>query len=202
MIVVGFDDGIVRFLYLKDKGFQLVKAFKVHKNKITKIKSNRQGTIVVVSDSAGSLFFISLESPSLSKIVPYCLFETGFKINDLSWDRNGEKLLLACNDGRLHEVNIPKEKDCDNSETYLKSFESRSFTIKMMESQKPNREELELELMLKKTKGIEVDESILDVQWEPAPILNAIYYDNQCSKVLCSVDGKYLGLYYIVDMNK
>ena len=110
MIVVGFSDGIVRFLFLNDTGFQLVQAFKVHKNKIIKIKSNREGTIIVVADTAGSLFFISLESPVISKIVPYCLFETGFKINDLCWDRNGSKILLACNDGRLHEINIPKEK--------------------------------------------------------------------------------------------
>ena len=140
MIAIGFSDGIVRFLFLNGKQFSLVQAFKVHKNKIIKIKSNREGTIVVVADSAGSLFFISLESPVLSKITPYCLFETGFKINDMCWDRNGEKILLACNDGRLHEVNIPKEKDCDYTETYLKDFESRSFLIKMMDSQKPNRE--------------------------------------------------------------
>ena len=72
----------------------------------------------------------------------------------------------------------------------------------MMESQKPNREELELELLLQKTKGIEVDQSVLDVEWQPAPILNAVYYDTECSKILCSVDGKFLGNYYIVDFNK
>lgn len=72
----------------------------------------------------------------------------------------------------------------------------------MMDSQKPNREELQLELMLKKTKGIQVDESVLDVEWQPAPIMNCIYYDTECTKILCSVDGKYLGYYYVVDFNK
>lgn len=89
MISVGFSDGIVRFLFLDPKGFTLVKAFKVHKTSINKVKSNRDGTIVVVCDTAGSLFFISLDSPVVTKIAPYCLFETGFKINDLCWDRNG-----------------------------------------------------------------------------------------------------------------
>ena len=32
--------------------------------------------------------------------------------------------------------------------------------------------------------------------------MNAVYYDNDCTKVLCSVDGKYLGNYYIVDFAK
>ncbi len=41
MLVVGFSDGIVRFVGLEDKKFSLVKAFKVHKNQITKVKCNR-----------------------------------------------------------------------------------------------------------------------------------------------------------------
>ena len=72
----------------------------------------------------------------------------------------------------------------------------------MLESQKPKREDLELELLLKKTKGGAVDDVIVDEEWSPEPILNATYYDSECTKILCSVDGKYLGHYYIVDMNK
>jgi len=71
-----------------------------------------------------------------------------------------------------------------------------------MESQKPKKEDLELELLLKKTKGGNVDDVIVDEEWEPAPILNATYYDSECTKILCSVDGKYLGNYYIVDMSR
>ena len=67
----------------------MVKAFKVHKNAIAKIRANRDGTTLAISDTSGSIFFISLDSPIVSKITPYCLYETGFKINDLSWDRNG-----------------------------------------------------------------------------------------------------------------
>lgn len=90
MLAVGFSDGIVRFVGLEEKRFALIKAFKVHKNPIIKIKCNREGNIVVVADSAGSIFYLALDSASsLNKITPYCLFETGFKINDLCWDRTG-----------------------------------------------------------------------------------------------------------------
>jgi hypothetical protein len=44
---------------------------------------------VAVVDTAGSIFFLSLDSVILDKINPYCLFQTGFKINDLCWDKNG-----------------------------------------------------------------------------------------------------------------
>lgn len=33
-------------------------------------------------------------------------------------------------------------------------------------------------------------------------MLNVVYYDKECTKVLCSVDGKFLGLLYIIDMSK
>jgi hypothetical protein len=89
MLVVGFSDGIVRFVGLEEKKFALIKAFKAHKHQITKVKCNREGNIVVVADSVGSLFFLAIDDATLSKITPYCLFETGFKINDLTWDRNG-----------------------------------------------------------------------------------------------------------------
>ena len=142
VLVAGFEDGVVRFVGLDEKGFSLIRAFKVHKRPIKKVKCNRDGGIVVVCDTAGSLFFLSLDSAHLGKITPYCLLETGWKVNDLQWDRTGEKVLLACQDGRLHEVDVPSERDCDYTETYLREFTSRSYTIKMLESQKPNRQEL------------------------------------------------------------
>lgn len=74
MVAVGFSDGIVRFLFLDPKGFTLVKAFKVHKTGIIKLKTSRDGVILVACDTAGSLFFLSLENPVVTKIVPYCLF--------------------------------------------------------------------------------------------------------------------------------
>ena len=41
MLVVGFSDGIVRFLGIEQSSFKLIKAFKVHRNPVTKIKVNR-----------------------------------------------------------------------------------------------------------------------------------------------------------------
>ena len=53
-----------------------------------------------------------------------------------------------------------------------------------------------------KTKGVNVDDMVLDVEWDPAPILNASYYDKECTKVLCAVDGNFLGNLYVVDFNR
>jgi hypothetical protein len=34
-------------------------------------------------------------------------------------------------------------------------------------------------------------------EWEPAPIINATYFDSSCTKVLFSSEGKYSGYLYI-----
>lgn len=39
----------------------------------------------------------------------------------------GEKLLFACEDGKIYESKVHKKDECDNSETYLKEFNYRSW---------------------------------------------------------------------------
>ena len=68
----------------------------------------------------------------------------------------------------------------------------------MMESQKPKKEEMDLEFLLRRNK----DEKIPEVEWDPAMILNVCYFDNDCTKIICSVDGKFLGYLYVIDFNK
>ncbi len=46
------------------------------------------------------------------------------------------------------------------------------------------------------------DEKKEEIEWEPAPIMNCSYYDHQCSKVLISVDGQFLGWFYVIDFEK
>jgi len=52
---------------------------------------------------------MELSAGSLSTIEPYCLFETKFLISSICWDRMGDKILLGCKDGFIHEVNVPKK---------------------------------------------------------------------------------------------
>lgn len=61
MVVAGFADGIVRFLGIEQKDFKLIKAQRVHKNPILKIKANREGSIVAVCDTQGSIFLLDLD---------------------------------------------------------------------------------------------------------------------------------------------
>lgn len=138
LVVAAFSDGLIRFLLINQTELTLIKAEKVHKNKIIRMKCSPDGAIVATVDKEGDIFFTALGS-DLQNVKPYCLFETGFKINDICWDRDSKKILLACKDGKLHEINVPRIEECDTSETYLRPFQARSHLVKMMESQKPKK---------------------------------------------------------------
>jgi hypothetical protein len=54
---------------------------------------------------------------------------------------------------------------------------------------------MSLEYMLKKNKGGAEE---VEVEWNPEAILACSYYNQDETKVICSVAGKFLGNLYIV----
>lgn len=60
----------------------------------------------------------------------------------------------------------------------------------MMESQKPKTEEMELEFLLRRSKN---DDKKEEVEWAAESIMNAAYYDYSCTKIIATVNGKFLG---------
>ena len=101
MIAVGFSDGLLRVLLLAEKELQLVKVFKLLKRRIIHLKCSSDGGTLAAIDDSGDIFLCSLNTNRIQDIVPYCLYETGFKVNDVCWDRNSAKILLGCKDGTL-----------------------------------------------------------------------------------------------------
>lgn len=136
---------------------------------------------------------MELSAGSLSTIEPYCLFETSFQISSICWDRMGEKLLIGCRDGYIHEMTVPRKEFCDTKQSYLKEYQYKSYRIRMMEFQKPKKDEMDIEFLLKKKQLDEKEE-----EWDPAGILCAVYYDAECTQVLASVEGRYLGYLYVI----
>lgn len=93
---------------------------------------------------------------------------------------------------------MPDPKSCDNSETYLKEFQSKSYLLRMMEDQKPKTEEMDLKFLLKSKN----EEKKQEIEWEPAPILSCTYADHDCKKVLVSSTDKFAGFVYLIDWTK
>ena len=141
---------------------------------------------------------MELDHNNLHRLEPFCLYETGLLINSICWNKSDDKILLACKDGCIYEIKVLRKDLCDYSQTYLKSHSITKYTIKMMESQKPKRDEMDLEFLLKK-KNQEIKE---DAEWEPAAILSVLYNDPENKNYIATIDGKYLGFLYIIDPNQ
>lgn len=133
VIIAGYSNGIARWLLIEQGQIRLLKAIKIHKSPITHIRCTPDGSVVAIVAKDGDIFFLSNHHSDVQKMNPFCLFETNLEINDICWDREGSKILLCCQDGKLYESNVPKESECDCAETYLKEFTYRSIAIKMME---------------------------------------------------------------------
>lgn len=56
---------------------------------------------------------------------------------------------------------------------------------------------MDLKFLLNKKEDKKIDE-----EWDPAPIMNATYYDTACTKILVAAEGKYLGYWYICDWDQ
>jgi len=109
VIGVGFANGIVRFLLLKDKSFYLLRALKVHPNGITHLRFTGDGKKVVIVSEIGEIFFLEIDPLNLHNYEPFCLFETKYKINSVMWNKFDDKILLGCKDGCIYEIKVPKK---------------------------------------------------------------------------------------------
>lgn len=108
-MAVGFANGIVRFLLLKQKNFFLLKSWKVHPHSITHLKFTSDGKKVAIVSEVGDIFFLEIDPTNLHNYEPFCLFETKYKINSLVWNKFDDKILLACKDGCIYEIKVPKK---------------------------------------------------------------------------------------------
>lgn len=68
VVIVGFSNGIVRFLLLKQDKFQLLKALKVHPNPIEKIILSQNTSQIGVLSSKGEIFFLKYSDSDLQEI--------------------------------------------------------------------------------------------------------------------------------------
>ena len=81
-----------------------MKALKVHKKSIKFIKASPDGAMIAILSIEGDLFLLEQNATDLQRVEPICIFETKLNINSLLWDRNGEKLLIGADDGKIYET--------------------------------------------------------------------------------------------------
>lgn len=190
-ICAGFSDGIVRFLWLEPNGeLKLLKAMKVHEDPVKFVRFSPNGELLAVISENGNLFFLKVDPRNPGEVYPFCLFETGLKANSLVWHKMSEKVLISAKTGQVKEIKVPEISQCDISQTFLnEKMEERVWTIKMMESQKPQINEEDLIL--------NEDEFVPeDVEWDVASVTSAIYCNDGTDAFYCTAEDEYLGFIY------
>ena len=193
-VAIGYKTGIVRIIHFSKNQVYLVKAMKVHNNSIVNLSFSPSGETLAVLSSQGEIFFLSVEPLSGGgiKVEPICIHPLNKKINYMTWGRKLETLLLATDTGQVIELQVPKPQDFDPTLSYLnENLKSKSYTIKMMEFQKPKIDENDINFLL--------DDKVVHqvVEWDPAPISAVAYLDEEAGKFICAVEGEYVGYYYI-----
>ena len=186
LILAGFDNGIIRLLYLGESNFEVIAAHKAHEKGVLRLEFSPDGQSLVSCAADNTLFFFEvLEDSSLE---PVCLTQIEGTIRDIGWHSSSESVILGLHSGKVLEINRPNKISLDTAHSYLVELPQKSWTIKMMESQKtPLSEE---DLLLPEEERPEEEE------WDPAPVLSVSYHPNNTDNFIVAADSPYNGFLY------
>jgi WD40 repeat protein len=207
-VAAGYDNGIVRIVHFSKEKMYLRKAMKVHNNPVKSLSFSPSGDCLAVLSANGEIFFFSVspdeEQPGDIRVDPICIYPVQKKIKSMVWAQTISRLLLGCETGEVIEVEVPRafragdeelrpeDQGFDSTQTYLNEHvRTRTFTIRMMEFQKPKINENDLNFLL--------EDKVIEkfVEWDPAPISALTYLDESKGEFICGVEGPYLGYLYI-----
>lgn len=116
VLAVGFDNGIVRMVYLSANNFELLGAWKVHDEGVVQLKFSPNGKYLASAGADNSLFFFEVKEAC--ELVPVCITPIGASIKDLCWHESSDRLLLALHNGKVSELNRPDRMTLDTSHSY------------------------------------------------------------------------------------
>ena len=134
IIAAGFDNGLVRLLYLGPDKFELLYAIKVHDSAVSHLKFSPNGKYLATAAIDQSIFFFEIGESSI--LEPIAMTVISSKINSMEWHLTSEKVLLALKSGSVLEVNRPEKESFDTSHSFEVSLGQREWKMRMMEFQR------------------------------------------------------------------
>ncbi len=137
VIACGFETGILRILQLTDSQIEIAMVMKAHDDPIEfALYSPNQLTLITASKS-GEIFFFDVNGHlELGKCVPICLLilKNCKRINDIKWDTTSSRIIVACENGYIYEIERPDPMSLDTSDSYhIVDYPMRTWKMKMME---------------------------------------------------------------------
>lgn len=136
---VGYDSGIVRVVSIKGQKVELNVVFKAHDSPVTRIAYSPAQTMLVTCSREGEIFFFETNGHAdLELYEPLCMLRLpeNNEINDMKWDQNSTKIIVACQSGYVYEISKPNRDKINNTESFeiqLADCQHRVWKMKMME---------------------------------------------------------------------
>ena len=183
-------------------------AVKALDSAIVKLKYAPDGYMLATAGEDGTVFFFETAHDKYDWLDPICMIQLESGINDFTWNTSSTKILVACKNGRVYEINRPEKEKLDVKESFLVELETRYWQIKMMEFQmKKNQKKDEAEL--EKIKRMRLrgelpmeEEEEEDEDWDPEPIFTVKYTKDDTGRFIVTSGGLYIGYYYICQFDK
>ena len=187
---VGYDSGIVRIVTINQSTVDLNLVFKAHDSPVTKLGYSPSQTMLVTASRKGEIFFFETNGHNnLELYEPLCMLylPEGSLINDLKWDQNSSKIIVACESGYVYEISKPNKDKINNSESFevqLSDLHTRVWKLKMMEfqmkkNQKKDEEEEERKRRLRLRGQLLDDDDDEDEDWDPEAITAITWVPDQ-----------------------
>lgn len=128
-------------------------------------------------------------------------------INDMKWDQNSTKIIVACNSGYVYEINKPNRDKINNTESFeiqLSEVQHRVWKMKMMEfqmkkNQKKDEEEEERKRRLRLRGQLNEQDEDEDEDWDPDSITAISWVPDQENQFIVGSKGQYAGFFYLCD---
>lgn len=151
VILLGFDNGIIRLAFLDAHKFTLLAALKPHDAAVVKMKYSPDGNHLVTVGADNTVFFFDVLDDS--NLDPVCITHLSSQVFDVDWHIGSDRILLALQSGEIIEMNRPDKITLDTLHSYEVKLPHKIWKIKMMESQKKKPTEEEEFMMPPKRPG-------------------------------------------------
>jgi hypothetical protein len=118
---VGYDSGIVRIVSICASSVELNVAFKAHDAPVIKLAFSPAQTMLVTASRNGEIFFFETNGHNnLGLYEALCMLRLpeNSQINDLKWDQNSTKIIIACQSGYVYEINKPNKERIHNEASF------------------------------------------------------------------------------------
>ena len=124
---------------VNEAAVELNVVFKAHDAPVCKLAYSPSQTMLVTAARNGEVFFFETNGHNnLELYEPLCMLNLpeGSLINDLKWDQNSSKVIIACESGYVYELSKPNKDKINNTESFevlLADHPHRVWKMKMME---------------------------------------------------------------------